>query len=372
MRLECLQDTFRKALSIVSRAANTKSTLPILANVLLQTDNGRLRLSCTNLEMSITTWVGAKVDVEGAVTLPAKLLSDTLAGLPNERVALNLDERGMAVNVACGRARATIKGIDSDEFPTIATHANAKHIATIQPDVLAQAIARTAFMTNPSRGALAGVGVSIAGDQITLRSSDTFRGGKHLTPANVNEPLDVIIPAPIIATVGTLFAGTESDVEIYYNDGAGLVLFHTENLDIAARLIAGTFPDLDRVFPTRHTTRAIVQSDELLRAVKLATNFTSGEFKPLRFTFATIEEGQAAITVASQIAEIGETSSIIDCQLAGDNTNITLNAVNISELVAACKTQQVAIELTTATNPAVIKPVGDDDYTIVIMPIFNR
>ena len=121
MLISCLQENLKRGLAVIGHAVAGKSTLPVLSNVLLSTDGGRLKLAATNLEIGITHWIGAKVEEEGAVTVPAKLFTDVISGLPNDRVNLTLDARTQTLKVECGRFVNNIKGIEADEFPTIPT-----------------------------------------------------------------------------------------------------------------------------------------------------------------------------------------------------------------------------------------------------------
>src|SRR5436309_1170232 len=140
MKLSCLQENLKRGLAIVGHAVAGKSTLPVLSNILLATDDGRLKLAATNLEVGITCWIGAKIEEEGAVTVPAKLLADVVGGLPNDKISLALDARTQTVNLNCARFEASIKGIEADEFPVIPTIADREPTALFPPDLLREPI----------------------------------------------------------------------------------------------------------------------------------------------------------------------------------------------------------------------------------------
>jgi len=140
MHLTCLQEQLKRGLATVSHTVAGKSTLPILANVLLATDGGRLKLAATNLELGITHWIGAQVQMEGAITVPAKLLADVVGSLPADTVTLTLDGRTQTLKVACGRFTSTIKGIQADEFPVIPSITDQAPVTSVSSDVLREVI----------------------------------------------------------------------------------------------------------------------------------------------------------------------------------------------------------------------------------------
>ena len=158
MKVSCLQENLAKGLAIVGRAVATRSTLPVLSNILLSTDGSRLKLSATNLEVGINCWIGAKVEQEGATTVPARLLADFINSLPPERIDLDLITRTQTLNLKSGRFEANIKGIDAQEFPLILIPEEDSRL-TIKPDVLRQMIDQVAFAaaTDESRPVLTGV-----------------------------------------------------------------------------------------------------------------------------------------------------------------------------------------------------------------------
>src|SRR5690606_28289713 len=158
MKLSCTQENLARGLNIVSRAVSTRSTLPVLANVLLATDNGQLKLSATNLEIVITCWVGAKVEEAGAITVPARTLSDLVSALPQEQVNLHLDTNTQTLHVSCARTEANIRGIDYQEFPLIPEPGDAPRIR-MDAATLKEMISQVAFAaaTDDARPTLTGI-----------------------------------------------------------------------------------------------------------------------------------------------------------------------------------------------------------------------
>jgi len=144
MKFSCLQENLAKGLAIVGRAVATRSTLPVLANILMATDEGRLKLSATNLEVGINCWIGAKVEEDGATTIPARLLTDFVNSLPPERIDVQLVTRTQTLNLKCTNYEANIKGIDAQEFPLVLALSEDMGIS-LEPETLREMIGHVSF-----------------------------------------------------------------------------------------------------------------------------------------------------------------------------------------------------------------------------------
>jgi DNA polymerase III subunit beta len=377
MKLTCLQENLKRGLSIVSHAVAGKSTLPVLSNILLATDNGRLKLAATNLELGITCWIGSKVDREGAVTIPAKLLSDLVGSLPNDRITLELDSTSQSVKLMCARYENNINGIDADEFPALPTLEEREPNAVFACDVLREAIDQIAFAaaTDDSRPVLTGVLLRLRDGHATLASADGFRLAQRIIPLTtpVNEPVELIIPARALIELARIIAGSESNVAMTITPGGGQVLFHTEDIDLVTRVIDGKYPDIERVIPQQYTTRTLVDTSELAKAIKVASLFANASASIVRLT---IEPGgdlaPGRINISANAAEVGNNSSIVDGMVHGEGNKIALNVRFLQEAINAIKTAQIAIETQTEQQPAVFRPVGVDGYIHIVMPMMVR
>ena len=365
MKLVILQEHLKHALSTVGRAVAGKSTLPVLANVLLSAAGGRLTLAATNLEIGITHTIGAQVEVDGAVTLPHKLFSDVVGSLPNDRVTLTLDERTQTVTIACGRFTSNIKGIEADEFPTIPAIDAAG--ATLPVDVLKQSIALTAFSaaSDDSRPVLAGVLLEL-GDALTLSAADGFRLARHTTPIDAGDGLTCIVPGGSLETLGAILGG--DTVTATLAPTGSQIGFTAGGTTLVSRLIEGKFPDVDRIIPQAHTTRLVVNRGDLAKAVKLASYFAVSAQGVVKLTVT-----ESGAILSANASEVGDNTTEIECIVGGKPTQIALNAKYLAEVVGAIQTEQIAMELQTAQSPAVIKPVGSEGYVHIIMPMsLNR
>jgi DNA polymerase III subunit beta len=376
MKLSCLQENLKRGLATVSHAVASKSTLPVLANVLLATDNGRLKLAATNLEVGITCWIGAQVAEEGASTIPAKLLSDVVGGLPNDKVTLTLDARTQSMNLACARFTNNIKGIEADEFPPIPTVAERDPVITLPADMLREAIDQVAFAAagDDSRPVLAGVLIRLRGNEAVFAAADGFRLAKRIItlPEPVATSQELIVPARALSELARIIGDAES-VALSVTPEGNQVLFHTESTDLVSRLIDGKFPDFERIIPTDHTTRAVLETQELTKAVKLASFFANASQNIVKITVEPGGDmGPGKLVISANAAEVGDNTGELDGMVQGEGGQIALNVKYLAEALNAMKTAQVVLETQTPQSPGVLKPVGQEGYVHIVMPMTIR
>ncbi len=376
MKLSCLQENLKRGLATVSHAVAGKSTLPVLANVLLATDNGRLKLAATNLEVGITCWIGAQIAEEGASTVPAKLLSDVVGGLPNDKMTLTLDARTQSINLACARFTNNIKGIEADEFPPIPTVTDRDPVITLPADMLREAIDQVAFAAagDDSRPVLAGVLIRLRGNEAVFAAADGFRLAKRTItlPEPVATSQEFIVPARALSELARIIGDADSVVLSVTPEG-NQVLFHTESTDLVSRLIDGKFPDFERIIPTDHTTRAVLETQDLTKAVKLASFFANASQNIVKLTVAPggeLEPGN--LIISANAAEVGDNTGELDGMVHGEGGQIALNVKYLAEALHAMKTSQVALEMQTPQSPGVLKPIGQDGYVHIVMPMTIR
>jgi DNA polymerase-3 subunit beta len=377
MKLSCLQENLKRGLAVVGHAVAGKSTLPVLSNILLATDEGRLKLAATNLEVGITAWIGAKIEEEGAVTVPAKLLSDVVGGLPNDKINLALDARTQTMNLTCARFEANIKGIEADEFPVIPTIADRQPTASFPPDLLRETVDQVAFAaaTDDTRPVLAGVLMRLKGKTATFAAADGFRLAVRTVelPEPVVEPLDVIVPARALLELARIVGDVEGGVEVTVTPSGGQILFHTESMDLVSRLIDGKFPDFERIIPGQYATRTVLDTQEFAKAVKLASYFATASANIVKLTMESGGDlGPGKLVISSNAAEVGSNQGALDGMIHGEGGQIALNVKFLAEALNAIKTPQIALETQTAQNPGVFKPVGADGYIHIVMPMTVR
>jgi DNA polymerase-3 subunit beta len=378
MKVSCLQENLAKGLAIVGRAVATKSTLPVLANILLATDQGRLKLAATNLELGITCWIGAKVEEEGATTVPARLLGEFVNSLPNDKIDLALTVRTQTLRLTCQRYAANIKGIDAEDFPLIPTVADTPTVA-LEPDLLREMIGQVAFAAaaDDSRPVLAGVLMSFRDNSLTLAAADGFRLSVRTAaiepPAGGAAPagLDVIVPARAMQEVARIAAEGKDPVEVTVTPNKNQVLFHLSNVDLVSRLVEGAFPNYQQIIPKEYKTRAVLSTGDFLKATKIASFFARDAANIVRLNVIPGEEElvPGRVTVGATAAEVGDNLNEIDAVVEGQPLQIAFNARYLTDVLSVLTATQVGLEASTSSSPGVVRPVGVEGFTHVIMPM---
>ncbi len=378
MQVSVLQENLARGISIVSRAVATRSTLPVLGNILLATEGGRLKLAATNLEIGITHWTGAQVHSEGAITVPARQLADYVNALPPDRVEMELNTKTQTLHLKCARYDANIKGVDASEFPIIPTigdnSAGGNPKILVEPDTLKELIAQATFSAaqDDSRPVLTGILAKFDKDTVTFASADGFRLSVRsaVLGTKLGAPVSVIIPAKALQDVARVLGDQEAPAEIAITENRSQVLFHLENTDIVSQLIDGNFPDFNQIVPKSYTTRTIMNTNELQNAVKAASVFAREASNIVRLNISSGNDmGGGKVVIAAQSAETGDNVGEIDATVDGDPIEIAFNARFLSDVLGVLNAPQVALETSTAASPGVVKPVGRDDFTHVIMPM---
>ena len=368
MKLSVMQENLARGLSVVSRAVSTRSTLPVLANVLLRTEDAGLKLTATNLEIGITYWVPGKIETDGSTTVPARLLTDLVNSLQGgDRVDLELGP-GEALHLRCGRFESHLKGIDADEFPAIQTTGE-RPTTRIAQGVLRRALEQTAFAaaTDEARPILTGVLCRFEGDSLTLAAADNYRIAVKTIPVlDAVAETSVVVPARALNELMRVLADSDDPVEVVLAQARNQVLFHLEGVDLVSRLIDGQFPNYQTVMPKSHTTRAVLDREELLRAVRPAALIAHESANIVKLQVGS--DGEAGITVSAN-AEIGDHVGQVEAAVEGDGTTIAFNAKYLADVLTNVTAEQFAIELQGPLAPGVLKPIGDDQYVHVVMPV---
>jgi DNA polymerase-3 subunit beta len=367
MKLSCLQENLSKGLSIVGRAVAARTTLPITNNVLLATDGSRLKLVATNLEMAISDWIGAKVEEEGTITVPARLLTEFVNSLPaGEKVDIKLT--GKTLELRCARYEARISGTDAKDFPPIPKLDGGIN-TSIEVGALRQGINQVVFAaaTDESRPVLTGVDVQFEGSLLTMAAADGFRLAVYKLPLSkaAGEKIEVIIPGRTLNELNRLISDDEEKVDITVNPGKSLSLFKLKNIELVSQLVQGTFPRYSQLIPQTSGAKATVSVTEFLRACKMASIFARDGSGIVRLVMTP-----GKITVSSKSEELGEDVGEIDATVEGDEAKIAFNGKYLTDVLSVLKEQQVTLETTNPSSPGVLRPVGTDSYVHVVMPMF--
>jgi DNA polymerase-3 subunit beta len=374
MKITCKQQDLSRGLSVVNHAVSSRSTLPILGNILLTTDGSRLKLSATNLEIGITCWIEAEITEEGTTTVPAKTFTDLVNSLRQSQVELSVPPDTHTINVKCQGTNGAIKGMDPSEFPLIPSTEGSELPITLDTKQLKEMIEQVAFAAadDDSRPVFTGVHVEAQNEKLTMAAADAFRLAVHTAalPGSGQSHDTILIPARTLNELARILPA-EGSVDMIVTPNRSQVLFHTENIDLVSRLIEGTFPNYRQIIPKEHTTRAVVETKEFAAAVKTVIPFARDSSNIARVKISGGGEGgePGQLTIEATAEDIGSNVSTIHAAVDGPEQQIIFNVKYLSDVLAVLGTPEVALEVTSGTRPGVIKPVGAADYTYVIMPM---
>ena len=382
MKLSCLQENLSRGLGIVGRAVATRTTLPVTQNVLLSTDQSMLRMSATNLEIAITTWIGAMVEEEGSVTVPARLLTEFVASLPSDRINIDMAPGTRTLQLSCARSEARINGTDAEEFPPIPTVEDGVG-AKIDPHVLRTSINQVVFAaaTEESRPVLTGVKLDLEGDQFTMAAADGFRLAVHkgqlLEP--VSEAVSIILPARTFNELGRFLGDQDDPVEMTMTPARGQVLFRLTGIQLVSQLVQGTFPNYSQLIPQTYQTRTVFDLQEFTRAIRSAAIFARDGSGIIRLQMTPSSEEPAAsgssglpgkVVISAKAEETGDNRDEVDTVIEGGESKIAFNSKYLLDVLTVMERGEVVLETSTHSSPGVFKPIGSDSYIHVVMPMF--
>lgn len=365
MKAQILQENLLQAVTTASRAASRRATLPILEHVLLEARNGELRVAGTNLCIGIVTAVGARVEEEGAITVPAVTLLDLVKAFPSEVVEMETDDRSMTLGLCCGRSKANVKGMGSDEFPSMPSLiCDEEVLVTILGDDLTTAVSQVtiAACKEDTRPILTGCLMSIEGNQLTMAAADGFR--LSVRTLNLPEPVpdacEYIVPVTALKELARICG----DEEVIVTASEGRIVFRIPDTLLAAQLIDGHFPDYTQIIPDHSDTDTAMEREALERALRMVTVFAKDAAMIGRFRV----DGDH-VTINAISAETGEGTQTIKATVEGDGIEIAFNVGYLAEAVKAITTPDVVLETTNSSSPGLIRGLGDESFVHVIMPM---
>jgi len=374
MKVTVLQENLARGLSVVSRAVSPRSTLPVLSNILIATDEGRLRLSATNLELGITCWIAARIDEEGSTTVPARTFGDLVNTLPGDQVQLTLDVKTQNLHVKGGTSNNDIKCIDAQEFPPLPTPEmeGAMQLNVADFKEMIQQVAFAAS-TDESRPVLMGVLLHVEKDKLTMAAADGFRLSvrKAVLSNPSAHPLNVIIPARALSELARVATDHEEPIYMAVPKNRGQVLFRVKDVEVVSQLIDGTFPDYQQIIPRSYKSRTLVSTASLLKACKQAEIFAREGSNVARFDIkqSNGEMQPSEVEISATSEETGKNETIVEATVDGGSVLIAFNVKFLREALEVIKTPNVALETSAANAPGVVRPVGDDNFLHVIMPM---
>lgn len=361
MKVTVTQENLNRALSAVSRVASSKTSLPILSNILLRTENNRLVVAATNLEIASVYSIGAKVEKEGTLTIPARLVSEFVNNLPKDNVVLKSE--GTKLEINSGKYTSTIHGVVSDEFPDLPT-ISPQHTIVLAGDLLKQVIAQTVITAShdDTRPVLTGVLWHSIDGNLYVAATDGYRLAERRV-AETKEDIKALIPATTLQEVARALPEDADEVSLLIDDMQ--VRFQAGDVELTSRLIDGNFPDYRQLIPKSTEINATVATAELVRTTKIASLFAreSGGSVTLH-----TDKSKGTISIHSVASQLGENTSEAEAAVDGEGS-VTLNSRYLLEALGCVDSPNITFGFSGKLAPCVVRPVGDDSYQHIVMPL---
>ena len=364
MKITCTKDNLKKALFAVSRVVGSGNPLQVLNNVLIKTDEGRIKFSSTNLEIGVNTWVGGKIEQEGAVTVPARIINEYINNLPTDKVIIQTEDNH-TLKIESENYHTSIKGLSSDDFPLI-PQVTEEPTAKIDSQELKNALSETAWAaaTNETQPEISGVFMAFEGDSVRIATTDRYRLAERtaslLEPSKSNK--EVIIPSRTISELYKILGLGKGIVEIYFSESQ--VLFKFDDTELISRLIDGQYPDYRQIIPKEFKTTAEVSREQLLHALKATALFAPDSNN------ITIEaKPEVGLTVTASSMSAGENTTNVPAKISGIENSAVFNFRYLLDCLNNLSEEGIVLKLINDSSPAAIQPIKRDNYLYIVMPI---
>ena len=364
MRIQCLQENLQKGLVIVSKAVPAKPTLPILSNLLIQTEGQKLKVSATNLRLSISCWLDAIVEESGKMCILAHLINEVVSSLPASRV--DIDGQGSLLHLKCNKANTKLNTMPPEGYPIIPTIEGEAMI--IGPQQLKQAIDVTQFAaaTEQSRPILTGASFTVQDGKLTLATADGYRLSVYKGLINTpDKAFTVIIPVDTLSEVAKLIGNQEEPVKVTLGSNLSQILFKLTGVEIVGQLLAGEFPQYEALIPTTHLCSATFDASEMLAAIRVAAVFAKGSNDAVKLV-----SGAQCLQISARSESIGEYADEVQAAIEGETLKVALSSKYLIDFLSSAGKSQVIMKTTSPSNPVLFESSNIRDYKHVIMPLY--
>jgi DNA polymerase-3 subunit beta len=361
MKLQVTQENLNKALGTVARVANTRGTLPVLANVLIKTVNNRLSIAATNLDIAITHYIGSKVSEEGSITVPARLMQDFVSSLPSGVIDLNLDE--YKLNISTDQYQSVINGVSAEEFPVMPAIENGK-TWTVSGSQLKKSLQQVvmAASTDEARPVLTGVLLHTNDGKLFMAATDSYRLAEKQLGDNPEE-ISLLVPVSAMQDLLRILSDFEGEVEVTSDEQQ--ILFRVGDVELVARLIEGKYPDYRKLIPQDFAVTANLKRADFLNVTKVSSLFARESAGSITIN---VDEETQNLSIRSVASQLGENTATANAKVTGTGV-ITLNSRYLMDALHALNGDDVIFSFNGKLEPTVIRDPGAEDYTHIIMPL---
>ena len=362
MKLQVTQENLNHALGSVARVANSRGTLPILANVLIKTTKNRLSLSATNLDIAITHYIGAKVSEEGSITVPARLMQDFVSSLPEGVIELDLQETKL--HVSTDQYKSVVNGIVADDFPIMPSMSDGV-TWKIEGSLLKKALQQIVFAasSDDTRPVLTGVLIETIDSNLVVAATDSYRLAEKKL-GKQKQALKLLIPASALHDLLRILGDAEDEVKITHNEQQ--VLFQVGDIELVTRLLESVYPDYQKLIPTEFTTSATLKRADLINVTKVSSLFARESAGSVTIE---IDEEAKNLSIRSVASQLGENTATATTKKVKGTSSITLNSRYLLDALAVMNGEDVMFGFNGKLDPTLIQDPENPDYRHVIMPL---
>lgn len=364
MELTVTQENLSRALASCSRVASSKAQLPILSNILLRTDGHRLMVAATNLEIASSQLIGAKIANEGAITIPARLITEFVGSLPRTTVTLKVE--GNHLHITADGYNSTINGAVADDFPELPTinEKTAVSYAITTAD-LKQAITQTILTasSDSTRPVLTGVYWHSHDGALYLAATDGYRlSQKRLV--ETKSDVAAIIPTSTLQEVLRTINDDIAEVEVLFDETQ--VRFRLNDAEITSRLIDGNFPDYRQLIPASSESTVTLPRADFSQITKVAGLFARASGGSITIT---ADAGKGLLSLHSVASELGENTSEVAATVTADG-QVTLNSRYLIDALGVIDSPEIIFRFSGKLSPCVLSSSDTNgDYLHIIMPL---
>lgn len=361
MKLQVTQENLNRALNSVARVANTRGTLPVLANVLIKTSNNRLSLSATNLDIAITHYIGAKVKDEGSITVPARLMQDFVSSLPEGVIELNLEDTKL--HITTNQYNSMVNGILADDFPVMPAIKDGKSWTT-KAGLFKKALQQVVFAASndETRPVLTGVLLQTLEGKLYMAATDSYRLAEKQLGAN-KQDINLLVPASAMQDLLRVLDDDELDLKITHNNQQAL--FQVGDIELVTRLVDGKYPDYRKLIPGSFSTKAVLKRADLVNVTKVSSLFARESAGSVTIE---VDEKTGQLSIRSVASQLGENTATAPAKAAGSGT-ITLNSRFLLDGLNALSGDEVSFGFNGKLEPTLLTDPANPDYQHIIMPL---
>lgn len=361
MKLQVTQENLNHALNSVARVANTRGTLPILANVLIKTSNNRLSLSATNLDIAITHFIGAKVTKEGSITVPARLMQDFVSSLPDGVIELDLQETKL--HVTTDQYKSVVNGIVADDFPVMPAITSGKKWS-LSASLFKRALQQVVFAASndETRPILTGVLLQTIDDKLVMAATDSYRLAEKQLGAN-KEAVHLLVPASAMQDLLRVLPDGDEQIRITHDDQQ--VLFQVGDIELVTRLLDGKYPDYHKLIPKTFTAKATLKRADFINVTKVSSLFARESAGSVTIE---LDEAEKQLSIRSVASQLGENTATAEAKVKGTGS-ITLNSRYLLEALSALSGENITFGFNGKLEPTLLTDPDSDDYRHIIMPL---